>query len=229
MLTTNRRAACCLALFAIASVLVMAAPGPASAQSPGSDGSDGAPADTAPPETSPPETAPGNGDGGSDGGASGEDSDDSNLRLILLAGLGLVALLALLVALSSSRARRRSEVTRAAPATPGRDLLGNAQWLHDQLSLELVGLPGADALRRWQSERPRLDEMAMAAQRHAAGSGGPAFREVAAGISALGQAIDTSCRVRSQAGVDPEVAAETVSVVNRHRGELQRAIDAARR
>ncbi|MFV1991645.1 MAG: hypothetical protein ACC652_12995 [Acidimicrobiales bacterium] len=154
------------------------------------------------------------------------DDGDGNEKLLvaLLIGAGLVGIVAIIASLMgrSKTAPAPATAPRQAPAQPSpkRQLLGNIQWLHDQLSLELLTGSAEQAAQRWGTERGRADNMAIQAQQVAAGGGGAIWQQLAGSISALSASLDTAINLRSDDDADPALVREAVAVVNRKRSNM---------
>jgi hypothetical protein len=118
---------------------------------------------------------------------------------------------------------------QAAPAAPSpkRQLLGNLQWLHDQLSLELLTGSAEQASQRWATERSRTDNMAIQAQQIAAAGGGAVWQQLASSVSGLSASLDTAINLRADDQADPTIVREAVSVVNRKRSAMLQGINNA--
>lgn len=143
---------------------------------------------------------------GADGGVPGW------ILPVLLVG-GLAAMAAIVAS------RRRRQDLSASP-DPRRQLIGTARWIHDQLSLELLALPPADARQRWVNDRIRFDQLSIDARTSAMTSDPELWNRLASIVDALASSIDTAVRVRAADGADPELARESVAIANRHRSEL---------
>ncbi|MDH3752547.1 MAG: hypothetical protein OEU32_01645, partial [Acidimicrobiia bacterium] len=158
------------------------------------------------------------------------DDADDNASTVLVAVLIVAFVVVLIVAFSL--AGRRSKPTTAATRpvstiSPRRQLLGNVQWLHDQLSLELLSAPGEAAAQRWLTERPRVDSMAIACQQTAAAGGGPEWQQLAARISGVARSLDTAIALRADPAADPTLVHEAIDAVNRNRANLMRSAQTA--
>lgn len=223
-----RRAA--VALVVAATVLVPAA---ASATAPPdtaapAEATNAEPAPTEPP--APPATeapAPPATDTPVDEGVEDDDGLDIPWGTILLVGGLLLALFAILSALSSrrsSQARRAATPPRADPARSS--LLSTSQWVHDQLSLELMAASPASARQRWATERSRLDNVAIGAQQQWTEGHGEAWQRLGQTTSALAGALETNIALREQAEPNPQLVQESIDVVNRNRAALQQLVSA---
>ncbi len=167
----------------------------------------------------------------------GEDGDDSGvdwLPIVLIVG-GILALLVVLGALiGRSKRPPATQATRPrapqAPSTPSpqASLLSTAQWIHDQLSLELMAANPTSALQRWSTERGRLDNVAIGAQAQFASGADPNWQGFGQTVSSLATALDTNLQLRAQDPADPELIGQSTDVVNRNRSALQQWINALR-
>ncbi|MFV1990629.1 MAG: hypothetical protein ACC652_07795 [Acidimicrobiales bacterium] len=192
-----------------------------------------APPETAPPETAPPETNPPDDAAPPDSTAPEEPVDDgdsdSKILIALLIGAALVGVVAIVASLMG-RDKTVAPAPQAAPTAPSpkRQLLGNVQWLHDQLSLELLTGSAEQAAQRWSSERVRVDNMAIQAQQIAAeGADTVTWQQLAGSISGLSSSLNTAIGLRSDEEADPTLVREAVEVVNRKRRGLLPLINAA--
>ncbi len=221
-----------LALVATAAVLVPAAASataPPATEAP-AEATTAEPAPTEPP-ADPPATeapAPPAAETPVDGEVDGDDDGiDIPWGTILLVGALVVALLVIVSAFSgrtSSRARRAAAPRRADPARSS--LLSTSQWVHDQLSLELMAASPASARQRWATERSRLDNVAIGAQQQWTEGHGEAWQRLGQTTSALAGALETNIALREQAEPNPQLVQQSVDVVNRNRAVLQQLISA---
>jgi hypothetical protein len=180
-----------------------------------------APPETAPPETAPPATdAPETGPPATDAPDGSEEGDDGLNWLALVLVLGAFGFLAALFA----RAGRR-RATPAPTVDPRAQMLSTAQWIHDQLSLELLALSPADAQQRWAAERDRFTQLMIDVRATAPGRRSPAaWEQLAQSVAALQSSLDTAVRVRGADQPDPDLVREAVTLANGRRAELQQAI-----
>ena len=141
-----------------------------------------------------------------------------------------VLLIALLAAAASRRSRARATLDRRIA-----HLVGGAEWLHDQASLDLVGAAYTpDRLRAaWDDTRRRINDLGAEAATLAADAHDERLRGelgyLAHSLGLLGGALDTSVGLRLQeGGPGPRgtalAASESVDVVNQRRHELRAAI-----
>lgn len=167
------------------------------------------------PDTTPVTIAPDNGG-----------SDTDWLPIIIVVILGIV-LISILVALMSRRKPAAATTTSAAPvASPQSEIMSTAQWIHDQLSLELLAAAPAAGLQRWTSERSRLDNVAIRANQQFTEGRGEAWQGLGQSMSQLGAALDTSLQLRNQDPPNAQLIQESTDVVTRRRGELQMLLTA---
>jgi hypothetical protein len=157
--------------------------------------------------------------------------DDVNWGLIaLIAGIALaVALLLWLIISQVSRSSREHDTLDRRIA----HLVGGAQWVHDQASLELMsGTQSPERLRGgWMDTRRRVNDLATQASEAAVTARGDVvgeLRQLSAALTALGGALDTHVDLRLQAhGTDAGAAIainESAETVNERRHELRAAI-----
>ncbi len=163
-----------------------------------------------------------------DGGDDGIDWQPIAIAVVL--GVVLIAVIAALVG-RGNRTRRTSTHRTAAWATVAAgppsvqvQLLTTAQWIHDQLTLELLAAAPTAATARWYAERPRLDDVVIGAQQQWAAGHGDNWQRLAQTLSALAAAIDTNLRTRSQTPVDARLVEESAAVVHRQRAVLQQLV-----
>jgi hypothetical protein len=148
----------------------------------------------------------------------GSDDDTDWLPIVLLIG-GVAIVVALFVA--SRRSRSQPSTTASSPRA---NLLSTSQWVHDQLSLELLAADPQAALQRWSIERSRLDNVAIGAQQQYAEGRGDAWKQLGATMSTLASTLDTNLRLRAQQQPDPTLIAQSTDVVNEQRAALQQWI-----
>jgi len=144
--------------------------------------------------------------------------------IALVAALG-IALIALVVALVS----RRPKPAAVAPnptASPQSELLSTAQWVHDQLTLELLAAPPQQAQQRWTIERSRLDNIAIGAQQEWTAGHGESWQRLGQTMSGLAAAVDTSLQLRGQEPPNAQLINESNAVVNQRRAEIQALLTA---
>jgi hypothetical protein len=157
--------------------------------------------------------------------------DDVNWGLIaLIAGIALAVALLLWVVISQvSRSSREHDALDRRIA----HLVGGAQWVHDQASLELMsGTQSPERLRAaWMDTRRRINDLAAQASEAAVTARGDAvgeLRQLSSALTALGGALDTHVDLRLQArGADAGAAIavnESAETVNERRHALRAAI-----
>jgi hypothetical protein len=163
--------------------------------------------------------------------AGDEDGDDIDWGLIaLIGGIALaVALLLWLIISQVSRSSREHDTLDRRIA----HLVGGAQWVHDQASLELMsGTQSPERLRgAWMDTRRRVNDLATQASEAAVTARGDVvgeLRQLSSALTALGGAMDTHVDLRLQAhGTDAGAAIatnESAETVNERRHALRAAI-----
>jgi hypothetical protein len=163
--------------------------------------------------------------------AGDEDGDDVEWGLIaLIAGIALaVALLLWLIISQVSRSSREHDTLDRHIA----HLVGGAQWVHDQASLELMsGTQSPERLRgAWMDTRRRVNDLATQASEAAVTARGDVvgeLRQLSSALTALGGAMDTHVDLRLQAhGTDAGATIainESAETVNERRHALRAAI-----
>jgi hypothetical protein len=163
--------------------------------------------------------------------AGNEDGDDVDWGLIaLIGGIALaVALLLWLVISQVSRSSREHDTLDRRIA----HLVGGAQWVHDQASLELMsGTQSPERLRgAWTDTRRRVNDLATQASEAAVTARGDVvgeLRQLSSALTALGGAMDTHVDLRLQAhGTDAGATIainESAETVNERRHALRAAI-----
>jgi hypothetical protein len=101
-----------------------------------------------------------------------------------------------------------------------RQAIALAGWIHDQLSLELLASPPADAVRRWEQERNRVDQLTIEGRAFAAVEDTEMWDRLVRVLHELSTSIDVVLRLRSVPGTDQDLVRESVTIANRHRAEL---------
>jgi len=182
------------------------------------------PPDTAAPETTPPDTAapattpdtvaPDNGG-----------SDTDWLPIVLVVILGII-IISVLVALMSRKKPATAAGTVTPTASPQAEILSTAQWIHDQLSLELMAAAPAAALQRWAVERTRVDNVAIQAQQQFTAGYGEAYQRLGQSMSQLGVSLDTALQLRNQQPPNAQLIQEATNVVNQGRANVQTLLTA---
>jgi hypothetical protein len=163
--------------------------------------------------------------------AGGEDGDGVDWGLVaLIAGIALAVVLLLWLVISQvSRTSREHDTLDRRIA----HLVGGAQWVHDQASLELMsGTQSPERLRAaWIDTRRRVNDLATQASEAAVTARGDVvgeLRQLSTALTALGGAMDTNVdlRLRPQ-GTDAGAAIainESAETVNERRHALRAAI-----
>jgi hypothetical protein len=184
------------------------------------------PATDAPPATAAPVTTPGTVPATTtpDAGGGGDWGPIAFGIVLLVAAIVVIAVLMSRRA-PSTPAPRTSPVTTSASSSPAAQLLGTAQWIHDQLSLDLMAAAAPAAAALWGTERARLKEVGITAQQQWAAGGGDTWQSLAQSMSALEGALATNITLRSQDYVDAHSVHESTTVVNRQRAMLQQEIN----
>jgi hypothetical protein len=188
---------------------------------------------TAPPETEPPAEAPAEPAATAPPAteAPGEPAEDDGSDIpwgtILLIGALVITLLVIVSALSARKSSRDRQAATPRRADPARSsLLSTSQWVHDQLTLELMAASPASARQRWATERSRLDNVAIGAQQQWTEGHGEAWQRLGQTTSALAGALETNISLREQPDPNPQLVQQSVEVVNRNRAVLQQLISA---
>ncbi|HZM31860.1 MAG TPA: hypothetical protein VFB77_15285 [Acidimicrobiales bacterium] len=159
----------------------------------------------------------------------GSDVDWGLIALIGGIALAVIALIALIASAVSRRNKAQGTLNRRIA-----HLIGGAEWVHDQASLDLAGgTYTPDRLRAaWEDTRRRINDLAVEANTIAADAHDERLRNelgyLGHSLGLLGGALDTSVGLRLQeGGQDPGRAmasSEAVDVVNQRRHELRAAI-----
>ena len=204
----------------LAAVFTIAAPAAVLATTPPEPPTD-TPAEPDPEPTSPATTVPAGDD---------EDSGNDLLPIVLIIGgiIALVAVLGLLFGRSKQPATRAATPPIPATPSPQSSLLDTAQWVHDQLSLELMAASPTAARQRWTTERTRLDNLAIGAQQQFTAGNDPNWQPFGQTVSSLAVSIDTNLELRAQDPPNAQLIQESTDVVNRNRATLQQFIYALR-
>ena len=159
-----------------------------------------------------------------------DDLDDGVDIPWLSIALVLVALVALFVlARVLLRPRSAPAPSRAGSPDDVFRALGDAQWVHDQASLDVLAGPAETASARWAAQRPVVDGIVRDALRRGSADPRSGWNELAAFVAAVQRALDTATAARSDTSTDPAVVAESVAVVERARAQLLAQIDQVRR
>jgi len=164
-------------------------------------------------------------------GAGDDEGSDVNWGLIaVVAGIGLaiVLLLGLIITQVSRSGREHDTLDRRIA-----HLVGGAQWVHDQASLELMsGTQSPEWLRgAWVDARRRVNDLAAQASEAAVSARGDVvgeLRRLSSALTGLEGAMDTHVDLRLRARGDDAGAAlavnESAETVNERRHALRAAI-----
>jgi hypothetical protein len=161
----------------------------------------------------------------------GGDSNDTNWALVALA-VGIVIVIGLIVALLAGNAGKRSRQQGALQRRIAH-VVGGAQWVHDQASLDLIGgTQPPDRLRvAWDDTRRRMNDMGAEATSIAVDAHDQYIADELTALShALGLlvgALDTSVGLRLDGTGDPRTVAatnESFLTVNERRHDLHAAL-----
>lgn len=196
-------------------------------------GTGATPPDTVAPTTPapPPTTAAPAPDPATDDGTDDDGIDWWPIVVALALGVALVALV------SAMGDRRRDRPVAPRPGTrprtdPARapsaevQLLTTAQWIHDQLTLELLVAPAATAAARWGVERSRIDNVAIGARQLWVSGAGDTWQSLAQMLSLLATTLDANIAIRMRVPVDQPAIDESTVVVNRQRATLDQLLAA---
>jgi len=161
--------------------------------------------------------------------AAGDDSVDWGL-IALIAGIALVViLLVALIAGAASRRRRTQGMLRRRIA----QVVGGAEWVHDQASLDLMGATQSPERLRagWDDTRRRINNLGSEATAIAVDADDEALahelRTLSHSLGLLAGALDTSVGLRLQGGDAPGARAaidESFVTVSERRYELEAAL-----
>jgi predicted small lipoprotein YifL len=229
----------------------LAAPvGPAAPVAPGQETTTSAPATTQPPTTQPPTTPstaapttrpaattaatePATTTTAATTTAPGDDGDDSGVDWGLIALIaGIAAVVILLIALVAGAAGRRSRARGLLDRRIGH-VVGGAEWVHDQASLDLMGATQSPERLRaaWADTRRRINDLGAEATAIAVDADDEdlarQLRNLSHALGLLAGSLDTSVGLRVQGGDGPGTRAaveESLATVNDRRHELRSAI-----
>lgn len=161
--------------------------------------------------------------------APADDDEGIDLLPIVLTALGVILLIGVVSALASRRPKsapaRSTSTPPSAPSVQSK-LLSTAQWIHDQLTLELLAATPVAAQQRWLTERTRLDDVVIGAQQQWADGHGTGWQQLAQSLSTLATAVDTNIALRVQPTSDATLIRESNDVVNNQRRSLQQLLTA---
>ena len=193
-------------------------------------GADGSPPATDPPATDAPPPATDAPPPATDAQPPATDAtsdDDYDWAKVLLSVAIILAVIAIVVAIATARKKPATVATVPdAAATERRQILGRAQWVHDQQSLEV--LAGQRTPEQLQVDRVQMDELMVAANTKAEAGGHEVWSAMGSKLGELSRSLELVARLGADPDVDTTVLSEARAVANRHRADLQRLIDAAR-
>ena len=191
-----------------------------------------APPETAAPEPAPPETIPATPDTVP---AEAEEDDGVDVGTWLLITLFIVLAIIVVSAVIGGIGRRsKGKPAPAAPVPPApvndapHQLLASAQWVHDQLSLELMAAAPVQALQRWSVERTRIDNIVIGTQAEASRLNSASWLQLGQFLSELAAAIETNLQLRSQEPPNVGLVQESANVITARRNDIQAAINLLR-
>jgi len=190
-----------------------------------------APTTAAPATTTAGTTTTTTGDGGDDDG-----TDATTWIIVALIVVAIVlALAALFAALARSRGTRQTGQGYDARRSRLDQIVGTSRWVHDQVSLEVLGgAVDAEQLRmRWQDARRRMMDLSAQASAASVEPGDPLLQEdlrtLGQAVTNLAGALDTNVSLRTtpaQNARDRDQALlQSSDDVARRRTELQMAAD----
>src|SRR5262245_3071047 len=164
-------------------------------------------------------------------GATTGGNDDINWGAIALV-VAILAVIGIIIAMISSRSRKQAAARGAVNHRISR-VVGGAQWVHDQASLDLIGATQSpDRLRvGWDDVRRRMNDMgaeasSIAVDAHDQKLAGE-LRQLTQALGMLAGALDTNVGLRVSGRTDPgSVAAtdESYITVNERRHDLHAAL-----
>ena len=166
--------------------------------------------------------------------AAAEEDDGIDVGTWLLVTLIIVVAIIVVSAVVTSMGRRSKKQAApvAAPVPPASDnahqLLASAQWVHDQMSLELMAAAPAQALQRWSVERTRIDNIVIGAQAEASRTNTATWLQLGQFLSELAGAIDTNLQLRMQDPPNVGLVQESANVITARRNDIQAAINLLR-
>jgi len=207
---------------------------PAAAATPTTTPTEPAPPETLPAEPAPPETIPATPDTVP---AEAEEDDGVDVGTWLL--ITLIVVLAIIVVSAviggiGRRSKGNTAPQAAAPVPPApvndapHQLLASAQWVHDQLSLELMAAAPVQALQRWSVERTRIDNIVIGTQAEASRLNSASWLQLGQFLSELAAAIETNLQLRSQEPPNVGLVQESANVITARRNDIQAAINLLR-
>jgi hypothetical protein len=159
--------------------------------------------------------------------------DGSSVNWALLAVLvAIVLVLAAIIALVRNRSQAQSR-ERGTLHRRIAHVVGGAQWVHDQASLELIGstVPPERLRVSWDDTRRRMNDLGAEVSTIAVGAHDKAvsaeLRTLGHALGLLEGALDTSVGLRLRGGYDAGTVAatdESFVAVNERRHELRAAL-----
>jgi len=164
---------------------------------------------------------------------SGDEDDDSDIDwalVALIAGIAVVVILliALIAAAASRRSRAKSQLDRRIA-----HVVGGAEWVHDQASLDLMGATQSPERLRaaWNDTRRRINDLGAEATAIAVDADDQdlagQLRNLSHALGLLAGSLDTSVGLRLQGGDGPgtrSAVEESLVTVNDRRHDLRSAI-----
>ncbi|MEX2625944.1 MAG: hypothetical protein WD225_03615 [Ilumatobacteraceae bacterium] len=161
-------------------------------------------------------------------GAAGDDDVSIPWLSIVLVSVAIVALFVLARALMRPGGRPTATRTAVSPDDAVRSL-GDAQWFHDRVSVDVLAGDAETGPARWAAQRHVVDGIVRDALRRGTQAPRSGWNELAASIAALQRALDTATAERGDASADPADVAESATEVDRAREQLRSQIDQVRR
>ena len=107
-------------------------------------------------------------------------------------------------------------------------LLASAQWVHDQLSLELMAAAPSQAMQRWGVERTRIDNIVIGTQAEASRVNSASWLQLGQFLTELASAIETNLQLRMQDPPNLGLVQESANVITARRNDIQAAINLLR-
>ena len=165
--------------------------------------------------------------------APGDEGDDSDVDwglVALIAGIAVVVILliALIAGAASRRSRAKGRLDRRIA-----HVVGGAEWVHDQASLDLMGATQSPERLRgaWDDTRRRINDLGAEATAIAVDADDQdlagQLRNLSHALGLLAGSLDTSVGLRLQGGDGPgtrSAVEESLVTVNDRRHELRSAI-----
>lgn len=147
---------------------------------------------------------------------------------IVVVSVAMVVLFVLARVLLHPHARPVKKRIAASPDDAVRSL-GDAQWFHDQASVDVLAGAAETAPARWATQRPVVDGIVSDALRRGSRAPQSGWNELAASVAVLQRALDAATAARSDTSSDPADVAESAAEVDRAREQLRSQIDQVRR